>query len=407
MIKSLFVLLLMSSTYPSGESIIRDNIKIILFPYEYENSMRAAAMPEIKAESELMKHPRRFEYLLVNISEMHQIEKWDERNEIGKLYPDTNEIKRIYMDKYAHDKKLTNYMEETYAAIKKTNKQKRTYSQNELLEVASKFFYCKDVAEDTTIQSYVCIGNNGVREIKSDKEHLEGALFVDLNKQLADIKTDFAAGGRHPLPKLEHFSKTLTDLGISKDNHIVIYDDKNGSNAAARFWWMLKSIGHKKVQVLNGGLNQAKKNNFPLSSKKESTEKVSQSYIVEQWLLPTIEINELEKVSNDPNYLIVDVRDKERYEGHFEPIDLVAGHIPGAINIPFTENLDQNGLFLSSNELKQKYETMFRGINPENIVIHCGSGVTACHTLLALDYAEMTIPKLYVGSWSEWSRNKL
>lgn len=238
-----------------------------------------------------------------------------------------------------------------------------------------------------------------------ETEHLEGAFFIDLNTHLADIKSDLSNGGRHPLPELETFAKTLTDLGISKDKHIVIYDDKNSSNAAARFWWMLKSVGHEKVQVLNGGLNQAKKNNFPLSSKAELAESLSEPYLIDKWILPTIEINEVESVSQNPNYLVVDVRDKERYEGKTEPIDLIAGHIPGAISIPFTENLDRNGLFLNPNELKNKYEPIFGDTKTENIVVHCGSGVTACHTLLALDYAEMETPKLYVGSWSEWSRN--
>jgi len=236
-------------------------------------------------------------------------------------------------------------------------------------------------------------------------EHIEGAFFVDLNTQLADIKSDFSEGGRHPLPPIETFTKTLTYLGISKDKHIVIYDDKNGSNASARFWWMLKSAGHENVQVLNGGLHQAKKNNFPLSSKIERVQTLSEPYKIDQWSLPIIEINEVESVSQNPSYLVVDVRDKERYNGTIEPIDLIAGHIPGAVNIPFTENLDQNGLFLKPNELKNKYETIFGDISNENIIVHCGSGVTACHTLLALTYAEMEMPKLYVGSWSEWSRN--
>ena len=238
-----------------------------------------------------------------------------------------------------------------------------------------------------------------------EAEHIVGAFFVDLNTQLADIKSDFSDGGRHPLPEIETFAKTLTDLGISKDKHIVIYDDKNGSNASARFWWMLKSVGHEKVQVLNGGLNQAKKNNFPLSSKTEDLKSLSEPYQIDQWNLPTIGINEIERVSQNPNYLVVDVRDQERYDGKIEPIDLIAGHIPGAINIPFTENLDENGLFLPPQELKAKYEMKFGELKPENIIVHCGSGVTACHTLLALDYAEMAAPKLYVGSWSEWSRN--
>lgn len=235
--------------------------------------------------------------------------------------------------------------------------------------------------------------------------HIEGAFFVDLNTQLAHINSDISEGGRHPLPKIETFAKTLTDLGISKDKHIVIYDDKNGANASARFWWMLKSVGHEKVQVLNGGLHQAKKTNFPLSSKIESVQTLSEPYLITKWNLPTIEINEVERISENPNYLIIDVRDRERYDGITEPIDLIAGHIPGAINIPFTENLDQNGLFLQPNEIKYKYEKILGDINIENVVVHCGSGVTACHTLLALAYAEMETPKLYVGSWSEWSRN--
>ncbi len=238
-----------------------------------------------------------------------------------------------------------------------------------------------------------------------DAEHLEGAFFVDLNTQLADIQEDLSLGGRHPLPEPGAFAKTLAESGIDRDKHIIIYDDKNGANASARFWWMLKSAGLEKVQVLNGGLTQAKKHHFPLSSKTERIEQTPIPHPIDKWNLPTIEINEVEKVSRNPNYLVVDVREKARYDGITEPIDLIAGHIPGAINIPFTENLDEDGLFLTPNELKDKYSKKFGKTDPANIIIHCGSGVTACHTLLALAYAEMEIPKLYVGSWSEWSRN--
>lgn len=236
-------------------------------------------------------------------------------------------------------------------------------------------------------------------------EHIAGAHFVDLNTQLADIKSDFAGGGRHPLPTVSAFAKTLTDLGISKNKHLIIYDDNNGSNAAARFWWMLKSAGHEKVQVLNGGINEAKKNNFPMSAKTEIIKPAAEPYLITEWTLPLIEMNTVENVSQNPDYLVIDVRSKERYDGKFEPIDLIAGHIPGAINMPFTENLDEQGLFLDPQVLRNKYEQLFNQIKSENIIVHCGSGVTACHTLLALAYAEMEIPNLYVGSWSEWSRN--
>ena len=235
-------------------------------------------------------------------------------------------------------------------------------------------------------------------------EHLEGALFVDLNTQLAEINDDLSMGGRHPLPKIENFLETISNLGISPESHVIIYDDKNGSNASSRFWWMLKSIGHEKVQVLNGGIQEAKKNNFPFSSKTPNSTK-TELYKVTKWKLQIAEIDEVEKVSQNKNFIIIDVRDSKRYNGETEPIDQIAGHIPGAINIPFTENLDENGLFLSPKLLKMKYEKVFGNVETQNIIVHCGSGVTACHSLLAINYATLEIPKLYIGSWSEWSRN--
>lgn len=236
-------------------------------------------------------------------------------------------------------------------------------------------------------------------------EHLTGAVFVDLDTQLADIKKDLSKGGRHPLPSAEKFAQTLSELGISKDTHVIIYDDQSGANAAARFWWMLKAVGHEKVQVLNGGFTEAKRKQFPLASGVESPQKVSKSYPVTAWQLPMIEMDALETISQHPDYLVVDVRSQARYDGKSEPIDLIAGHIPGAMNIPLTDNLDANGLFLAPDTLKSNYQTAFGDIKTQNIIVHCGSGVTACHTLLALDYAGMEMPTLYVGSWSEWSRN--
>lgn len=236
------------------------------------------------------------------------------------------------------------------------------------------------------------------------ESHLDGALFVDVNTQLADIKDDVAKGGRHPLPTAEQFSKTLTDLGIAPKTWVVVYDDKNGANAAARFWWMLRSIGHEKVQVLSGGIQAAIQAGFPISSEVAIANVVS-SYPMNSWQWPTIDLEGMDALIQKDDFVVIDVRESQRFSGATEPIDLVAGHIPGATNIPFTTNLDNNGLFLSSEKLKTKYLNAFESIPEQNRVVHCGSGVTACHTLLALAIADLPLPKLYVGSWSEWSRN--
>jgi thiosulfate/3-mercaptopyruvate sulfurtransferase len=236
------------------------------------------------------------------------------------------------------------------------------------------------------------------------KEHLKGARYVDLNRDLATVETDPAKGGRHALPSFEKFSEVLSRLGISPENHVIIYDDKNGSNAAARFWWMLRAIGHEKVQVLNGGLQEAVKAGFATSAENETFAK-AEKYPVSEWKLALADINEVEKSRNKNENIVIDVRDKNRFDGLTEPLDLIAGHIPGAINVPFSENLDEEGFYKSPTALAAKYSEILGEIKPENVIVHCGSGVTACHTLLAMDYAGIPIPKLYVGSWSEWSRN--
>jgi len=236
------------------------------------------------------------------------------------------------------------------------------------------------------------------------KQHLEGALFVDLNEDLSDIKEDFADGGRHPLPTPMQFSVLLTNLGIAPTSHVIAYDDKNGANASSRFWWMLKAMGHEKIQVLNGGMQAAIKAGIKTSGAKEKVNAVN-AYPFTDWKLPMSDINEIEQISEDSNFLVIDVRATDRYAGEREPIDLIAGHIPGAVNIPFATNLKADGSFLSVEELKNKYQVAIGDRPIEKVVIHCGSGVTACHSLLAMSEAGLDLPKLYVGSWSEWSRN--
>ncbi|MCT2563424.1 sulfurtransferase [Chryseobacterium herbae] len=236
------------------------------------------------------------------------------------------------------------------------------------------------------------------------EKHIKGARFIDLDKDLAEIGEDAAFGGRHPLPGITKFAETLSNLGISEDAHVVIYDDKNGANAAARVWWMLKSFGFENVQVLDGGFQAAEKSGLEFSSGEETFEK-SSIIKKEGWLLPVKALENVENELLSHSSTVVDVRDAYRYNGESEPIDLVAGHIPGAINIPFSENLNENGNFLKPEVLKQKYTELLKD-KPQHLIIHCGSGVTACHTILALNYAGFPVPDLYVGSWSEWSRRE-
>ncbi|WP_313598662.1 sulfurtransferase [Epilithonimonas vandammei] len=239
-----------------------------------------------------------------------------------------------------------------------------------------------------------------------NKKHLEYSVFADLNSDLAEID-DPKNGGRHPLPKFEDFVKILGELGIDKNSHVVIYDDKNGANAAARFWWMLRAVGHKNVQVLNGGLPVAQNQNYPLSSVEEYFPETKYISDYQDWQLPQVWINDVKKASQDSDSMIVDVRESQRFDGIMEPIDLVAGHIPNAQNFPFIDNLDEKGLFKSPEVLRNLYSELFDNYEKSKIIFHCGSGVTACHSLLALDYAGFDIPNLYVGSWSEWSRNEI
>jgi thiosulfate/3-mercaptopyruvate sulfurtransferase len=255
-------------------------------------------------------------------------------------------------------------------------------------------------------ENLVIVDIRNGKQAKEDylKKHLAGALYVDLNTQLSDIKEEVSDGGRHPLPSLVQFSETLGALGITENSHVIIYDDKNGANAAARLWWMLRAIGHEAVRVLDGGFQEAERKNLPMSSSEEIAKKKTK-YEISEWMLPLADIEEIEKVSKDQNCLIIDVREADRYNGLTEPIDLIAGHIPGAINVPFTSNLNENGLFKSPSELKAKYQAIIEDRTSDKVFFHCGSGVTACHSILAMVYAGIDFPKLYVGSWSEWSRN--
>ena len=255
-------------------------------------------------------------------------------------------------------------------------------------------------------KDFILIDADGGGKERYLASHLDGAYFVALETDLSGVVEDASNGGRHPLPHPTAFAETISKFGIGPESHVIIYDDKNGSNAAARFWWMLTAIGYENVQVLNGGLRAALNVGFPSNANPDTPSPVKIDASIYEWKLPVATIEEVEKASKAGDKTIVDVRAIDRYDGLVEPLDLIAGHIPNAINIPLTDNLDELGAFKEPALLKTKYSEVFKDTNPENIIVHCGSGVTACHTLLAFAYAGLPIPSLYVGSWSEWSRSE-
>ncbi|HYC60011.1 MAG TPA: sulfurtransferase [Thermoanaerobaculia bacterium] len=221
-----------------------------------------------------------------------------------------------------------------------------------------------------------------------------GPLHADLETQLSaarDPGADPARGGRHPLPPLERWTKQLGEWGIGPETHVVIYDDQFGANAAARAWWMLRAVGHERVQVVDGRWNDG--------SRRAESPSLQMAYPADRWLRPTIDLLRVDR----SDLKVLDVRSAERYRGETEPIDPIAGHIPGALNLPFAENLD-NGRFKAPHALREMYEQLLGDTPIEKLVVHCGSGVTACHTLLALEAAGLDGASLYVGSWSEWCR---
>jgi thiosulfate/3-mercaptopyruvate sulfurtransferase len=232
------------------------------------------------------------------------------------------------------------------------------------------------------------------------RAHIPDARYADLNQDLsAPIGP---CTGRHPLPAPETFAAWLGAAGIDNGAQVVAYDDANGS-IAARLWWMLRWVGHDAVAVLDGGFKawaarggalQPGPADFPAT---KFTPRVAADTV-----LSTAEV---ERALQNPAALLVDARAQERYAGTVEPIDPVAGHIPGAVNHPFTANLDAVGHFLPGDEIKRRWQERLSGRPPRQLIAMCGSGVTACHNLLSLEVAGLTGAKLYAGSWSEWIRD--
>lgn len=234
--------------------------------------------------------------------------------------------------------------------------------------------------------------------------HLPGAIHVDLERDLSTPRADPRDGGRHPLPEVRALAARLGALGVTPNTHVVAYDDQHGAHAAARLWWLLRALGHARVQVVDGGLPALQEAGFTLTAEPVTPESAP-PYPTRAYQLPTADLAEVDWAREQSDCAVLDVRAAPRFRGEVEPIDPVAGHIPGAHNVPYTENLTEAGTFKSAEALRAQYEAALPGITPERLIVHCGSGVTACHTLLALERAGLSGAKLYVGSWSEWCRH--
>ena len=231
--------------------------------------------------------------------------------------------------------------------------------------------------------------------------HIPAALYAHMDRDLSSPIGDDT--GRHPLPDPFDFVKQMRDWGIGPDTQVVVYDDMGGA-MAARAWWLLRWLGHERVAVLDGGLAAWQEIGGELSDKAEQAVTADGGPVVlhNDWFVDSKELQtHLEKAA----ITLVDARAAERFAGEQEPIDPVAGHVPGALNRPQSDNLNADGRFKTANQLEEEWRALLGDTKAEDAVMMCGSGVTACHNLLALEVAGLKGARLYAGSWSEWIRD--
>ncbi|MFD1554260.1 sulfurtransferase [Paraburkholderia silviterrae] len=227
--------------------------------------------------------------------------------------------------------------------------------------------------------------------------HLPGARYLHLDRDLSGPKT--GKNGRHPLPDRASLVATLMSWGLNAGQQVVAYDEQDG-RYAARLWWLLRWLGHDSVAVLDGGLLAWQTAGFALS--KDVPTATQGTFKAGAPLQVTVDAQAVERNLTTHEHTVVDARAADRYRGENETIDPVGGHIPGAINRYFVDNLTPDGRFKSAHTLRDEFSALLPGKTPEHVVLQCGSGVTACHNALAMEIAGMHGAALYAGSWSEW-----
>ena len=239
------------------------------------------------------------------------------------------------------------------------------------------------------------------------QSRIAGAVFADLDRTLSakgDRQlTGAQSGGRHPLPPRESVAQWLRDVGFMQGMQAVVYD-RQGSSFCGRLWWMLKWLGHDAVAVLDGGLNAwtAAGGATESGATPPRTEAQAGDFVLGEPLVQLLQAGQVHQSLGRPTQTIVDARANPRFKGEVEPLDPVAGHIPGALNRPFSLNLDADGKFKPASQLRQEFEALLGTRSAATVVHHCGSGVTAVPNILAMQIAGLGNTALFAGSWSEW-----
>ena len=244
------------------------------------------------------------------------------------------------------------------------------------------------------------LGNPRWGEAQYAESHIPGAQFLHLERDLSAPIT--ATSGRHPLPDPRVFAQRLGALGAGVGVQIVAYDQGNGAYAA-RLWWLARWIGHAQVAVLDGGLAAWRAAGLPLETTVRAPHPRSLEVTLDE--RAAVDVRTVDELRQRPDALLVDARGANRFAGRDETIDPRAGHIPGARNLPFTGNVDADGRFLPAESLRRRWQVLLGSRPPSALIAMCGSGVTACHNLLALEHAGLGGGRLYAGSWSEWIRD--
>ena len=245
------------------------------------------------------------------------------------------------------------------------------------------------------------------------QSHIPGAVYANLDDALSDPgqpdasgqlqpHADAASGGRHPLPSREKFAMWLSSVGFANDMQAVVYD-RNGANYCGRLWWMLKWAGHDAVAVLDGGLQAWQAAGGEVRAGPEPSH-FQTNFELGPPLRKLVLTRQVADALGTDRLTLVDARAPQRFRGEVEPLDPVAGHIPGALNRPFAQNIGSDGRFKPAAQLREEFGQLLGGRKPDGVVMYCGSGVSAVPNVIAMELAGLPAPGLYAGSWSEWCR---